>query len=235
VSHPTGEARFALALAGDAASGASPERVLAEALSRIRLPEPYSISPLATGTAAIATAPTLGVLGRLLDAVDAVAEILAGGERAKVALDVTTREERVLRLLTSRFLDDAVRDTPVGGVAALASEDFIDAYRDRPGATELADYRRVLVEARPTEIWAWLRTIPSTIQESSPITSLAVSDDGRLAVTGHRDGTVRRWNPSTGTQVGEPFTGHGSEVRAVAIAASAQQIISGDAGGIIRR
>ncbi|MFB6668264.1 WD40 repeat domain-containing protein [Streptomyces parvus] len=44
------------------------------------------------------------------------------------------------------------------------------------------------------------------------------SPDGtpRLA-TGGRDGTVRIWNPATGTQEGPPFTGHTRGVLAVAV------------------
>jgi WD40 repeat protein len=155
-----------------------------------------------------------------------------------MALDSTGIEQSIAyvsRLATSTVLDDAMRAIPPGGVAALVSEHFIDTYRDRPGATELTDYRRMLVEARPTEFWGWLRTIPSTTGADSAIRSLAVSPDGRLVVTGHRDGTVLRWDPGTGAQVGEPFTGHGSQVRAIAITADNQQIISGDADGIIRR
>jgi WD40 repeat protein len=41
--------------------------------------------------------------------------------------------------------------------------------------------------------------------------------DGRVvAVTGGGDGSVRVWDLTTGTPVGEPLTGHTDEVRAVA-------------------
>lgn len=183
VSEPIDQSLITLELVG-AAESENTERLLAQAIRRFRLPASYGIAQVPAGIAVAST--SFDRLGQVLDVVDVVAEMLAGTDmRGKMVLHFPTgsAEDRLSRLFTAKVLDNAVRDTPPGGVAALVSEEFIDAYRNRPGATELSGYRRILVEARPTEIWAWLRTIPSASQESSAITALAVSPDGRLAVT----------------------------------------------------
>ena len=46
---------------------------------------------------------------------------------------------------------------------------------------------------------------------------VAISEDGKLIASGHRDGTVRRWNGVTGDAVGEPTSGHTKAVWSIAM------------------
>ena len=45
----------------------------------------------------------------------------------------------------------------------------------------------------------------------------SISEDGKLIVSGHEDGTVRRWNAISGEAVGMPMSGHTQPVCSVAI------------------
>ena len=62
--------------------------------------------------------------------------------------------------------------------------------------------------------------------------------DGRpVIISGGADGTVRRWDLTTGTPIGEPITGHDGSVNAVAVGEldGGPVIISGGADGTVRR
>ena len=65
---------------------------------------------------------------------------------------------------------------------------------------------------------------------SSPVVRLVTTDDGRV-VTGHGDGTVRVWNGATLRPLAT-FTGHGTELRAMAIDRAGRLLATGDAAGI---
>ena len=55
---------------------------------------------------------------------------------------------------------------------------------------------------------------------------MAVSADGRRAVSGGRDGTVRVWDLDTGAPL-HTLTGHGGWVHAVAVSADGRRAVSG--------
>ena len=50
----------------------------------------------------------------------------------------------------------------------------------------------------------------------------ALPDGTPVIVTGGGDGTVRAWRLADGTPVGEPLTGHGDSVNAMAVGALAR-------------
>ena len=62
-------------------------------------------------------------------------------------------------------------------------------------------------------------------------------DGGRIIVSGGADGTVRRWDLTTGTPIGGPIIGHDGSVNAVAVGEldGGPVIISGGADGTVRR
>lgn len=90
--------------------------------------------------------------------------------------------------------------------------------------------RAPVVSASETELSVWdltdRRRAPYDSHEpihepmtghEAPITAMETVEAGDrlLAVTGAEDGTVRIWNLTEGTQVGDPLTGHRDSVVAV--------------------
>ena len=71
------------------------------------------------------------------------------------------------------------------------------------------------------------------------VLAVAVADvDGRpVIVTGGDDGTVRRWDATTGQAIGDPLTGHTDWVRAVAVGDvdGRPVIVTGGSDGTVRR
>ena len=49
------------------------------------------------------------------------------------------------------------------------------------------------------------------------VRALAITPDGRTLVSGSDDRTIRRWDLTTGAEIGTPLTGHTDWVRALAI------------------
>jgi len=61
-----------------------------------------------------------------------------------------------------------------------------------------------------TTIQVWdsnsTRPIRLSMTEGSPITTIMISDDGRLVATGSSNGAVRLWDTDTGKPIGEPLS-----------------------------
>ena len=68
------------------------------------------------------------------------------------------------------------------------------------------------------------------------IATLSVCWNGKIAVSGSKDGIVQRWDVLTGEAVGGPMLGdaESSEVYSVAISRDGTLIVSGDSDGIVR-
>lgn len=66
------------------------------------------------------------------------------------------------------------------------------------------------------------------------VTSVAISDDGEIIMSRSFVKTVRRWNTSTKTQIGDPLLGHGAQVKGVAISSNGKLIISASEGKSVR-
>jgi WD40 repeat protein len=58
---------------------------------------------------------------------------------------------------------------------------------------------------------------------------------GAMIASASRDGTVRRWDPRTGRQRGEPSTGHDAEVVGVVFSPDGGMIASAGRDGSVRR
>ena len=90
-----------------------------------------------------------------------------------------------------------------------------DADLERVARCNLASWQKFLVHQRATcpnqGGWVW---------------TVALSPDGRLALTASDDGTVRRWDTATGQLVGEPLK-HDHPVWSVAFSPDGQTILTG--------
>lgn len=108
--------------------------------------------------------------------------------------------------------------------------DFVHSLEFSPNGRWLASsgYREVkLWERQPVET-------RQTFMAESPVTSIAVSEDGTLAVTGHEDMQVRVWNLTNG-QLAVTLAGHATAVRAVDMTPDGSEIVSASDDGIVRR
>ena len=71
------------------------------------------------------------------------------------------------------------------------------------------------------------------IGHTSSVRAVAVSADGRTAVSGGTDGTVRVWDLA-GTAAPRVLTGHDGELRGVAVSADGRTAVSGGTDGTVR-
>jgi WD40 repeat protein len=100
-------------------------------------------------------------------------------------------------------------------------------------------YERLGLPSDQVDLGRWEadRKSPRSIQTLAghqwPVTCLAFSSGGRLAVSGGWDGGLRLWDAATGREV-TSWTMHGGDVRAVAFSPDGRQVISGNWSNTIR-
>ena len=61
---------------------------------------------------------------------------------------------------------------------------------------------------------------------SGPVTSVAFSPDGRTALSGSYDETVKLWDVATGKEI-RPFTAHKGRVHSIAFSPDGRTVLSG--------
>jgi WD40 repeat protein len=82
-------------------------------------------------------------------------------------------------------------------------------------------------------VWSLEQRIDAPDGHSDSVWTVAVSADGRLAVSGSADRTVRVWDVERGREL-RTMTGHSSAVTSVALADQAHLVVSGSYDGIVR-
>ncbi|CDF33984.1 WD40-repeat containing protein [Chondrus crispus] len=68
----------------------------------------------------------------------------------------------------------------------------------------------------------------------SRVSSVAMSGDGKRAVSGSRDSSVRVWDVDTGLQIGDALTGHTGWVESVAMSGDGKRAVSGSYDDSVR-
>ena len=71
-------------------------------------------------------------------------------------------------------------------------------------------------------------------QHSDYVSCIAISGDGKYIASGSYDTTIRVWDATLGTAVGEPLRGHRGWVRSVAFSPDGTAIVSGSNDATIR-
>ncbi|MDS4014332.1 MAG: hypothetical protein RKP46_08240, partial [Candidatus Accumulibacter sp.] len=84
---------------------------------------------------------------------------------------------------------------------------------------------------REEQRFAGLRLL---LEQSSVVTSVAFSPDGRRIVSGSDDNTLRLWDAATGAAIGEPLRGHTERVASVAFSPDGRRIVSGSGDKTLR-
>ena len=79
-----------------------------------------------------------------------------------------------------------------------------------------------VVIASYKNIYIWSLSLQEELFEISIdgkafVNSVALSVEAKILVSGHEDGTVRRWNAQSGELIGEPMSGHTKYVNSLAI------------------
>ena len=96
--------------------------------------------------------------------------------------------------------------------------------------------RVVIAADKGIHVWSLSRQeelfrIP--IDQKAIVRSVALSRDTKVIVSGHGDGTVRRWKAHTGESIGKAMSGHTKKVRCVAIGGNL--IVSGSSDCLLYR
>ncbi|KAJ8595715.1 WD40 repeat-like protein [Rhizopogon salebrosus TDB-379] len=71
--------------------------------------------------------------------------------------------------------------------------------------------------------------------DGRPVSSLAVSPDQTMVISGSGDGRLRLWNVKEGSVVGDPWEGHSASVRCINWSPNTREVASGSQDGTIRR
>ena len=166
---------------------------------------------------------------RAVEAVHATAGAPEGVALDALAVHPDGREVLVAFADTVRFLDATtlkpLREWRTGGgvLAAVYAPD---------GATVVVARRDNLAEVLRADTGA--RAAPRALAHARAVTSVAVSPDGRLVLTGSRDGTARFWDAATGLPLGAPLR-TGAAVTCVAFDPRGDHVLVGTEDGHVTR
>jgi WD40 repeat protein/serine/threonine protein kinase len=135
----------------------------------------------------------------------------------------TTARHQTERLLAGSFLDQGIhlceRDNIATGLLWMVrSLELAESLGDE----DLGHAARANLAAWPQRLVHLRHTFPS----SDWITSVALSPDGKLAATGHRQKTACLWDTATGQRIGEPLP-HALPVWSVAFSPDGSMLLTG--------
>ncbi|HEY2292573.1 MAG TPA: WD40 repeat domain-containing protein [Thermoanaerobaculia bacterium] len=111
--------------------------------------------------------------------------------------------------------------------------------------SEQATIQILVSHAEPPGDRPWLRPLTRSLAppgqflvctfagHAGEVNALALTPDGKYAVSASDDGTLKVWDSNTGNET-VTFSGHASKVTAVAITPDGLQVVSGSADGILK-
>jgi WD40 repeat protein/tetratricopeptide (TPR) repeat protein/serine/threonine protein kinase len=98
----------------------------------------------------------------------------------------------------------------------------LEGHQRVQGVQQRVSYQQ-WVEVR---LWNLAERFGQPLVHGSPVEAVAFSPDGKLMVTGGRDGTVQRWDRATGQKIGKPLR-HRDPVLAIAFSPDGWWILTG--------
>src|SRR5262249_49279260 len=104
---------------------------------------------------------------------------------------------------------------------------------DSPAKGTSQEFWRAIPEAPPAVVESPAGEVNRFGMHTCPISCVAFSPDGRWAVTGSNDGSVRLWEVSTGRQV-DRFAGHTKRVWSAAFFPDSRRFVTGSEDHSVR-
>ncbi len=149
--------------------------------------------------------------------------LLSPGEQARSFRDPDDPDRRIVLVR----LDEVDLDEPLFGITP------VDLWASSSSREVDRLHELIAPPARPTSAAARLRLRAVLRGHSRTITGVAISADGRRAISGAADGTLCAWNVE-GRSGFAALEGHAGEVTGVAISADGRRALSGSSNGAVQ-
>ncbi|KAG8738084.1 hypothetical protein FRC10_007295 [Ceratobasidium sp. 414] len=182
------------------------------------------LDEVVTGPMVLYWIEALTLMGRLDTALLSIRELMTCCQQTRDLYAYMADLERFIQT----FYDPISQSTPHLYLSALA---FL------PANTRIAELRRanfpntIRITSGGEQTWsAWLRCM----SHERAVQAVTISPDGRRAVAGMFDGTLRVWDTDTGAPIGGPFVGHSGCVSAIAFSPDGRRILSGSEDETLR-
>ena len=202
---------------------------------------------MVTAASVVLLTVVLGIIGTTWGWVDAVqarkdeADALKLAEKRRGEAEKVADENKLLatKELNARIEADERREQAEGLALRIQSEHYFAKVDERPDLATVGMARLLPMAARVKDqsvadllrlqVGAWSRRVTrlsAIFSHEEGVVAVALSADGKMALTGSWDKTARLWNTATGKPIGPPLV-HEREVVAVALSADGKTALTG--------